>query len=167
MKKLLTLMLALALTLTLSACSGGSDTSTTTPSGGNSTTPPTSSDNATSETTTPGNSSTTTPPSSSEEWPDNDFTKQISNPGWDSLYKTAEIPDMMFSANYRTVSAQQAKEYAEKLKNEGFDTDISVNEADVLYSFGAKNADGYSVGITLAMEKGETSGELLLTVSKV
>jgi|GEM_PF-3263567 len=167
MKKLLALALIMVLALSLlTACGGGNSN---TPSGGNSTTPPTSSEDNSptpTESTAPENSSTPTPQGGGEEWPDNDFTQQIPNPAWGSLYKTSVIPDMLFSANYRTVSAEQAKEYAEELENVGFDTDLSVSDSDVVYSFGAKNADGYSVGITLTMDKGETTGELLLIVQK-
>ncbi|MDR0890217.1 MAG: hypothetical protein LBM28_06205 [Oscillospiraceae bacterium] len=164
MKKLLAFSLALLMLLCLAACGGKTDT----PSGGDLTTPQGSSEDPTpnpTESNAPADSNTPAP-QGGEAWPDNEFTGQISNPGWDSLYAVSEIPDMMFTANFGAVSAQQAKEYAQALQNAGFDTDVRVNEADVLYSFGAKNAAGYSVAITLAMEKGETSGELLLVVQK-
>jgi predicted small lipoprotein YifL len=168
MKKIFVLSLVAIMAFSLlTACGKNGDTNT--PSGNSGTTPSASPDNVTSEPTesnASGNSSTTAMPRGSEEWPDNDFTKQIQNPAWDSLYKTSVIADMMFSANYKDISAEQAKEYAEELKDAGFDTDISVNESDVVYSFGAQNGDGYSVGITLTMKKGETAGELLLVVQK-
>jgi hypothetical protein len=170
MKKAFILVLALVLALSLAACGGNENT----PSGGNSTTPPTSSSGGTSaptESTAPGNSSTTAPQGNGEKWPDNDWTKQIPNPAWDSLYKTAEVPDMMFSANYRTVSKEQVSAYVATLKESGYT--LNISESDVadannvsIVKFGGSNEAGYRVAITLNLKSGETTGELLLTVQK-
>jgi len=100
-------------------------------------------------------------------WPDNDFTRQITKPDWNGLYKTSLISGMMFSANYRGITYQQAKDYAAALQKAGFNSGIkesdNVDSANNRqYKFSADNATGYRVGITYA----STNSEVLLVVSK-
>ncbi|MDR0577975.1 MAG: hypothetical protein LBI87_10675 [Candidatus Accumulibacter sp.] len=109
--------------------------------------------------------------SQGRSWPDNEFTKLIPKPDWDSFEKAATMPNIIFSANYKAVNITQAKAYVEKLKQAGFNVDVNEPEVkdrdnNVLYKFGGSNEAGYRAAITIGVKANQTTAALLLTVSK-
>lgn len=95
-------------------------------------------------------------------WPDNEFTKLVPKP--DFQLAGAATQSNEFSAGFVSVSADQVKAYAEKVKASGFNIDPEEEDQSILgisiYSFSAKNAAGYTVVIRFA------AGVSGITISK-
>lgn len=82
-------------------------------------------------------------------WPDNEFTKLIPNPGFEiSMINTS---DDEFMAAFSNVTIEQHNAYVEKLKSAGFTIDADT-QTNVIYSYTASNADGYLVSLTSAFD---------------
>ena len=84
------------------------------------------------------------------DWPDNEYTRQVPKPDFKIL---ASLPgDDDFSVTFTGVTAEQAREYAEKLKSAGFDRDVELTDREVMgiaiYSFEAESESGYSVKLS-------------------
>ena len=87
------------------------------------------------------------------EWPENRFTKLVPKP--DFKLFGASLEDDEFSVMFTDVTVDQVKEYAEKLKANGFNKDVEVEDQNVMgmaiYSFEANNAEGYHVNLSMAV----------------
>ncbi len=96
------------------------------------------------------------------EWPENEFTKLLPKPDFTLVGASTNEED--FAVAFQNVTVEQIKAYVEKVKAEGFTVDAETSDQEVMgmviYTYTAKNADGYTVTITFAMG---TSG---LTVEK-
>ena len=83
------------------------------------------------------------------EWPDNGFTKLIPKPEMEIA--SSIVSEESFFVFFDEASAGQAKDYAEKIKAAGFDEDEEITDIEIegvfIYSFSAKNADGYAVSV--------------------
>jgi predicted small secreted protein len=82
-------------------------------------------------------------------WPDNEFTKLIPKP--DFTVSIGAGSEDNFNVMFSGATIEQIRAYAEKVKNAGFDIDVKIEDESamgmVIYTFDAKNADGYSVNV--------------------
>ena len=96
------------------------------------------------------------------DWPDNEFTKLVPKP--DFKLAAASVSEDGFTAVFQSVSVEQIKAYAEKVKAKGFTVDAEEEDQRVygvvIYTYTAYNASGYCVEITFA------SGTSGITISK-
>ncbi len=96
------------------------------------------------------------------DWPDNRFTKLIPEPPF--KLSGSNLSEDEFTAAFQSVTVDQVKAYAEKVKSKGFTVDAEVTDQNyygvVVYSYKASNAEGYCVEITFA------SGTCGISVSK-
>ncbi len=87
------------------------------------------------------------------DWPDNEFTKLIPNPGFEILMTNIDGKD--FTAAFSGATVEQVKAYAEKVKAAGFTVDAETMDEEmsgmVIYTYTAKNAQDYSVTVSFAM----------------
>ncbi len=95
-------------------------------------------------------------------WPDNEFTKLLPKPEFELL--GASTDENSFTVAFLNVSAEQVREYAQQVKEKGFDIDAATEDETVMgitvFTYTAKNSEGYTVEISFAMS---TSG---ITVTK-
>jgi predicted small secreted protein/predicted lactoylglutathione lyase len=86
------------------------------------------------------------------DWPDNEFTKLLPKP--DFALTAANTSDNEFSVAFTGVTVEQVKAYAEQVKAKGFTVNPDLQDQEVMgivvYTYNAKNADGYTVEITFA-----------------
>ena len=96
------------------------------------------------------------------DWPDNEFTKLIPKPDFELFAANTEADS--FSVAFTSATVEQIRDYVTKVKAAGFNIDEEVEDQEmmgmVIYSFTAKNADGYTIEITSA------SGTSSITISK-
>ena len=96
------------------------------------------------------------------DWPDNEFTKLIPKPDFELFAANTETDS--FSVAFMSATIEQIKDYAAKVKAAGFNINEEVEDQEimgmVIYSFTAKNADGYTIEITSA------NGTSSLSISK-
>ena len=82
-------------------------------------------------------------------WPNNEFTRQVSNPGFDvhSVTTNSDSCNITFS----NTTIEQLKEYVETVKEAGFTT-ILIRETETRgsthYLYNARNANGYEIVVT-------------------
>ena len=83
------------------------------------------------------------------EWPENKFTKLVPKPDFDLIGASSD--DYSFSVGFSSVTVQQIKAYAEKLKAAGFNIDVNEDEQNAygvqMYEFTAANSAGYTVDL--------------------
>jgi hypothetical protein len=88
------------------------------------------------------------------DWPDNEFTRLVPNPGFKILMANGE--EEGFTAAFTEVTVAQVRAYAEKLRAAGFTEDEELQDEEVMgmviYSFFASNGKGYSVSLSYASE---------------
>ncbi len=86
-------------------------------------------------------------------WPENEFTKLLPKPDMELLAATTN--EQEFTVGFLNASLDQVKAYVEKVKAKGFTEDAQINDQKfgdmVIYSYIAKNADGYTVTVNFAM----------------
>ena len=96
------------------------------------------------------------------DWPDNEFTKLIPKPDFELFAANTETDSV--SVAFMSATIEQIKDYAAKVKAAGFNINEEVEDQEimgmVIYSFTAKNADGYTIEITSA------NGTSSITISK-
>jgi hypothetical protein len=89
-----------------------------------------------------------------ENWPDNEYTKQLSKPGID--IKVAGIAEWggskVFSVTFADgTTKEQIKACIEKVKSDGFNKDASESDSgDAYYMYSAANSAGYGVVVSWA-----------------
>jgi predicted small lipoprotein YifL len=85
-------------------------------------------------------------------WPDNEFTKLLPKP--DFALTAASTTADEFSVAFTGVTVEQMKAYVEQVKAKGFTVNPDLQDENmmgiVVYTYNAKNADGYEVEITFA-----------------
>ena len=85
-------------------------------------------------------------------WPDNEFTRLLPKPEFALL--GASSSETEFSVAFQSVSVEQIKDYAEKVKARGFTVDAQETDQNsygvAVYYYEAYNADGYYVSISFA-----------------
>lgn len=83
-------------------------------------------------------------------WPDNEFTRQVPTPTIEVLMTTVGEDTMTIA--FGTATVEQARSYAEQLRNAGFVLDETVTDEEysgiALYTFSARNGSGYWVELT-------------------
>lgn len=83
------------------------------------------------------------------DWPDNDFTKLVPKPDFE-IYGSSSDDDI-FSAMFLSVTMEQIKAYAEKVKAAGFTIDPLEEDQEVMgmvmFNYSASNSDGYRVSV--------------------
>jgi hypothetical protein len=83
------------------------------------------------------------------DWPENEFTKLLPKP--DFALTAASTNANGFTVAFTNVTAAQLKAYVEQVKAKGFTVDAETEDQEVMgiviYSYTAKNADGYEVGV--------------------
>lgn len=86
-------------------------------------------------------------------WPENEFTKLLPRPDMELL--AASTNEHEFTVGFSNATIGQVKAYVEKVKAKGFTVDAATNDESVMgmtvYSYTARNADGYTVTVTYAM----------------
>ncbi len=86
------------------------------------------------------------------DWPENEFTRLVPKPDFQLMAASTE--EDSFSATFGSVSVNEVKAYAEKLKARGFTVDPEEQDQEifgiVVYSYSASNEDGYSVEVFYA-----------------
>jgi predicted small lipoprotein YifL len=86
------------------------------------------------------------------DWPDNEFTKLLPKP--DFALTAANTSGNTFSVGFASVTVEQVKAYVEQVKAKGFTVNPDLQDENmmgiVVYSYEAKNADGYKLTITFA-----------------
>ena len=96
------------------------------------------------------------------EWPDNEYTKQVPKPDFKFYGVTEE--ENSFSTLFTSVSVDDIKAYAERLRSIGFTIDEEVEDQNTLgitiYQFSAKNEAGYTVSLVYA------AGSSSMTIEK-
>lgn len=89
-------------------------------------------------------------------WPDNEYTKLLPKPEFGIL--GTDEADGEFTVAFSGVSADDMKAYAEKVKANGFDRDVEVQDQSVMgmtiYAFKASDANGYDVNVYYAADTG-------------
>ncbi len=97
-----------------------------------------------------------------DEWPDNDITRQVPKPPFEDPMIIAD--DSSITVMRTGSTAEEAKSYANQLKNAGFDVDVYENTNEVagysIYTFTAENHNGLSVSLTFV------SGTTTVNISK-
>ena len=95
-------------------------------------------------------------------WPENEFTKLLPKP--DFALAAASTVDNDFTVAFVNVTTDQLKAYVEQVKAKGFTVDAETEDQEVMgisiYSYTAKNADGYEVSVVA------TQGTTGLSVTK-
>lgn len=90
------------------------------------------------------------------DWPDNKFTKLVPKP--DFKLAGASTSEDEFSAAFQSVTVEQVKAYAEKVKAKGFTVEPEEEDQNflgvVVYTYSAYNAEGYRVEVTFASGTG-------------
>ena len=85
-------------------------------------------------------------------WPDNEFTKQLPKP--DFQLAGASLKEDEFTVGFTSVTVEQVKAYAEKVKASGFTVDAEEEDQNAygvtVYRYSASNASGYHVEISFA-----------------
>ena len=82
-------------------------------------------------------------------WPENEFTKQVPNPGFEVHSVTTNSNSCNITFSKTTI--EQLKEYVETIKDAGFTTVLTrETKTSVInyYLYTAKNANGYEVIVT-------------------
>ncbi|HCC34883.1 MAG TPA: hypothetical protein DEQ02_04335 [Ruminococcaceae bacterium] len=111
MKKCISLLIALAIILTLAACGGGSTTSSASQSDG----------------VMP--SSTQDDAAASVEWPDNEWTQQVPKPPFTvETAKEDDIYEGMFAISFSDATYETMKDYVDVLIENGFAENFSETE---------------------------------------
>lgn len=160
MKKLIALLIAGMMVLSLTACGGGKDDPA--PSS-NATSDPAASQQEVQDEQPSNSTDVDTTPSSNEDpeknseaegiaWPDNDFTKHIPKPESGTLL--AETALGLGYSMILDMTIEEAAAYAGQLKEAGFDDDW--NEKVLMFS--GKNADGVRVDLTYNGEQNTLLG---------
>ena len=82
------------------------------------------------------------------EWPDNEFTSQVPKPPFPLAFGGFQDGD--FCASFEDVPYADALAYGEQIQAAGFNIDLTVydQEEGERYSFGAENSAGYGVDFT-------------------
>ncbi|MDO5555648.1 MAG: hypothetical protein Q4G09_03055 [Clostridia bacterium] len=92
-------------------------------------------------------------------WPDNDFTKQVPKPK--QSFKEAAFGDSVTCYTYPNWTVEEAREYTEELKENGFTISSNLINEDDDYMVILKNSDG-SYQVTVSSEG--TSGGLIIAI---
>ncbi len=86
-------------------------------------------------------------------WPENEFTKLLPKPDMELL--AASTNEDAFTVGFKDATLDQVKAYVEQVKAKGFTVDSETSDQKVgdmvIYSYTAKNADGYTVTVSCAM----------------
>ena len=88
-------------------------------------------------------------------WPDNEFTRQVPNPGFEVHSATTNSNSCNLSFSNTTID--QLKEYVATIKDAGFTTVLTrENEINDVkhYLYTARNANGYEIVITQSVSYG-------------
>jgi len=88
-------------------------------------------------------------------WPDNEFTRQIPNPGIEFI-KAAWHMENSFTVELKGMDEAAAKAYAKQLKRAGFDGDVYI-ECGYEVTFQTENEAGDAVKFFWSEEKGAAS----------
>ena len=83
-------------------------------------------------------------------WPDNEFTKLVPKPDFE-IYASSSDDDI-FSAMFLSVTMEQIKAYAEKVKAAGFTIAPLEEDYTVMFNYSASNSDGYRVSVFIAAD---------------
>ena len=82
-------------------------------------------------------------------WPDNEFTKIVPKPDFEIDFSGSD--DDIFTAMFLSVTMEQIKAYAEKVKAAGFTIDPLEEDQEVMgmvmFNYSASNSDGYRVSV--------------------
>ena len=95
-------------------------------------------------------------------WPDNEFTRQVPNPGYEVHSVTTNSNSCNITFSNTTV--EQLKEYAETVKDTGFTTTLTretESRGVTHYMYTARNDNGYEVIVTKSVSYG------ILTINKL
>ncbi len=83
-------------------------------------------------------------------WPENEFTKLLPKPDFALL--AASTTEYDFSVGFENVTAEQVKDYVERVKANGFTLDAETTDQETMgmeiYMYTAKNEAGYTVTVT-------------------
>ena len=157
-KKALPFLLAFALASALLSC-GGEDKSTGDGSIQTESSTPSSGLN---DTQAESSSGTKNSNQSGGAWPDNEFTRQIPDPGFE--VHSVTVSSDSCSITFSRTTTKQLKEYAGKVQDAGF-TAILTRETELRgvsrYLFTAKNAADYEIILTKSV------GHSILTINKL
>ncbi len=86
-------------------------------------------------------------------WPENEFTRLLPKPDMELL--AASTNEQEFTVGFKQATVEQVKAYVEQVKVKGFTVDPMTSDQTVgelvIYSYTAKNADGYTVTVSCAM----------------
>ncbi|MBS7263326.1 MAG: hypothetical protein KIG36_06940 [Eubacteriales bacterium] len=95
-------------------------------------------------------------------WPDNEFTRLVPKP--DFKLTGASTTEDQFTAAFQSVTVDQVRAYAEKVKAKGFTVDAEEEDQNVygvvIYTYTAYNTAGYRAEISFA------AGTCSITISK-
>ena len=95
-------------------------------------------------------------------WPENEYTKQVPMPDLDMIMNSTENRE--FTAVFAGATMDAVKAYVEQVKAAGFTIGADTEEMKMMgmeiYSYTAKNADGYHIEVAMA------SGMMTVTISK-
>ena len=131
-KRILLFLLAAVMVVLLAACGGNTDNG-----GSNSTNSPANS-------STPSVGNTDTP--KSDEWPDNEWTKQVLKPPFTVSAYSEYGNDAYITLTGMTYDATKA--YVEQLKSSGFEDYGGSTDDGKELGFLGKNADGWKLTVT-------------------
>ncbi len=86
-------------------------------------------------------------------WPENEFTKLLPKP--DFTLTAATTNETECTVAFQDADIEQIRAYVEKVKAAGFTIDPTTEDQEVMgmiiYTYVAKNADGYTVSVSSAM----------------
>lgn len=98
-----------------------------------------------------------------KQWPENEFTKQVSKPEFGDLNGAVEIDDE-FCISINDVEINEVKSYVEIIQKEGFKENQDVIDKEAIgievYSYMADSKDGYSIALEYSV------GVCSLTITK-
>ena len=157
-KKTIPLLFAFALIAAVTACGGGEksmgdgsrQTENSTPSSG------------LNDTQTEGSGNMKNSNQFGGAWPDNEFTRQVPDPGFE--VHSVTVTANSCSITFRSTTAEQLKEYTGKVQDAGFTAELT-RETEMRgmsrYLFTAKNTAGYEIIVT------KSAGYSILTINKL
>ena len=151
-KKALIFLLALAIIITLAACSREYEITVI------DNTPPESSVPSSSTPTDTDIEESNNMENSNQyggSWPDNEFTRQVPNPGFNVHSATTNYNSCNITFSDTTI--EKLKEYVETIKDAGFTTTLTretETRGVTHYLYSARNANGYEIVITQSVSYG-------------
>jgi len=155
MKRIVSLLCALALTAALLAACGKSDNPPTTPSNGGA---PTS--RPAEEKSSRAEGFTLPEALFNAVWPENEFTKQVPKPKFET---TLGVPTGTAFSIVCMATVDQLKDYVKDLRRAGFKKNASTTDEKTGYSYMASNSKGYTVEVSYSNMFG---GMATMTIKK-